>query len=93
MENRTPDDRQFWSFAFGALAGALVGLLVAPLSGRETRERVSRRVRRTAASARAVGDRLRKGAAAAKRAVTTVEPAGRIVEPEPAEPLPADRLP
>jgi gas vesicle protein len=46
------------SFLAGGVAGASVALLLAPRSGRETRELMQRNVRDTAASARDLKDRL-----------------------------------
>jgi gas vesicle protein len=68
------DDRAFFaatslSFVAGALAGAAVACLLAPASGRETRDRLSRRLRETADSARSTKDQLlRKGAEAVRAA-------------------------
>jgi gas vesicle protein len=57
------------AFCLGALGGAVVGLLYAPLSGRETRERMSSGLRRTAESAQEMRQRLlRKGERALQEA-------------------------
>lgn len=57
------------SFCLGALGGALVGLLFAPRSGRETRERVGGRLRQTAESAEEIKQGLlRKGERALQEA-------------------------
>lgn len=52
------------SFCLGALAGSLVGLLYAPRSGRETRDRMSGQLRKTAESAEELKGLLQKGEAA-----------------------------
>ena len=46
------------AFLAGAVAGATVGVLLAPSSGRETRERINRGVRESAEKARQVKDRV-----------------------------------
>jgi gas vesicle protein len=72
--NDRMDDRAFYaatclSFAAGALAGGAVACLLAPASGRETRDRLSRRLNASAKSARETRDRLlRKGAEAIRAA-------------------------
>jgi len=50
----------FWAFGFlaGGLAGASVALLLAPQSGRATREAMRGRMRATVASARGLKDRV-----------------------------------
>jgi gas vesicle protein len=49
-----------WMFCFlaGGLAGASVALLLAPQSGKATREAIPRKLRETADSARALQDRV-----------------------------------
>jgi gas vesicle protein len=77
------DDRAFYaatflSFVAGALAGAAVGCLLAPSSGRETRDRMSRRLSETASSARGTRDMLlRKGAEAVRAASQKSEETAR----------------
>jgi gas vesicle protein len=57
------------SFCLGALGGAVLGLLLAPRSGRETRERMGGRLRQTADSAQEMKQRLlRKGERALQEA-------------------------
>ena len=46
------------AFLAGAVAGATVGVLLAPSSGQETRERINRGVRESAEKARQVKDRV-----------------------------------
>ena len=50
----------FWAFGFlaGGLAGASVALLLAPQSGKATREAMRSKMRETAASARGLKDRV-----------------------------------
>ena len=68
------DDRAFYaatclSFVAGAMAGAAVACLLAPSSGRETRDRMSRRLGETAEAARVARDKvLQKGAEALRAA-------------------------
>jgi gas vesicle protein len=72
--NDAMDDRAFYaatclSFVAGAMAGAAVACLLAPASGRETRDRMSRRFNETADAARgARNNLLRKGAEAIRAA-------------------------
>ena len=72
MNDREMDTSYFallGSFCLGAIAGSLVGLLYAPRSGRETREQVSGKLRRTAESAEELKGRLlRKGEQALQEA-------------------------
>lgn len=57
------------AFCLGALGGAVVGLLYAPGSGRETRERMGGRLRQTADSAQEFKQELlRKGERALQQA-------------------------
>lgn len=63
MLDRDSDNSYFavlGSFCLGALAGSLVGLLYAPRSGRETRDRMSGQLRKTAESAEELKGRLLK---------------------------------
>ena len=46
-------------FVTGLLAGGVLGLLLAPTSGRTTRARLSYRLRETAGSARGLSQKLR----------------------------------
>jgi gas vesicle protein len=69
------DDRAFYaatclSFVAGALAGAAVGFLLAPASGQETRDLMSRRLNETADAARGTRDKLLRKGAEAVRAVS-----------------------
>jgi gas vesicle protein len=72
--NDRMDDRTFYaatclSFVAGALAGGAVACLLAPASGRETRDRLTRRLNESATSARDTRDMLlRKGAEAIRAA-------------------------
>ena len=90
--DRASDDRRFWVFAFGALAGGLVGLLLAPLAGRETRGRLARSLRKRAAAARAARDR-RRGQPAEPAPHEPSLAMERASEATLGEPMPADRLP
>jgi gas vesicle protein len=85
------DDRAFYaatclSFVAGAMAGAAVACLLAPSSGRETRDRMSRRLGETAEAARVARNKVirkgaeaihaasRKGEEAAERLVSRLQP-------------------
>jgi gas vesicle protein len=69
MDDRALNAATCLSFVAGALAGAALGCLLAPASGRETRDRMNRRLSETASSARGARDTLvRKGAEAIRAA-------------------------
>jgi gas vesicle protein len=71
------------SFLAGALAGATAGVLLAPRSGRETRERIDRGVRESTDKARRVKDRLmRRGEAALSAAARKTRAAREALSPE-----------
>jgi gas vesicle protein len=58
MNDRTAYSTWMLSFLAGGLAGASVALLLAPQSGKATRESMRRKLRETDASARALKDRV-----------------------------------
>ena len=58
MDDRTPHLNRMVAFLAGGLAGAGLALLLAPQSGRVTRERMGRKLRDSADSAREAKDRL-----------------------------------
>ena len=62
------------AFLFGALTGAGIALLLAPRSGRETREALGEKLKNTADRGRALGERaLAKGREAANAASRAAE--------------------
>jgi gas vesicle protein len=62
------------AFLFGALTGAGIALLLAPRSGRETREALGEKLKDTADRGRALGERaLEKGREAAEAASRVAE--------------------
>jgi gas vesicle protein len=62
------------SFLLGALTGAGIALLLAPRSGRETREALGERLRDAAERSRALGDQVaEKGREAAESASRLVD--------------------
>ncbi len=62
------------AFLFGALTGAGIALLLAPRSGRETREALGEKLKDTAERGRALGERaLEKGREAAEAASRVAE--------------------
>jgi hypothetical protein len=62
MDDRVPYVTAFLSFLAGGVAGAAVTLLLAPRSGRETRQAMARKAGEAADSAREMKDRvLQKG--------------------------------
>jgi gas vesicle protein len=58
MNDRTTYSSWMLSFLVGGLAGASVALLLAPQSGKVTREAMRRKARETADSARGLKDRV-----------------------------------
>jgi gas vesicle protein len=58
MSDHTPYSTWMLCFLVGGLAGASVAVLMAPQSGKATREGVRRRLRETADSARGLKDRI-----------------------------------
>ena len=58
MNDRTTYSTRTFCFLAGALAGASVALLLAPQSGKATREAMRRKLRETEDSARGLKDRV-----------------------------------
>ena len=58
MNNRTTYSNLTFGFLAGGLVGASVALLLAPQSGKATREAMRSKLRETASSARGLKDRL-----------------------------------
>jgi gas vesicle protein len=58
MANHNRQTAAVGGFVTGVLAGGVLGLLLAPASGRMTRARVNQRLRETGESARELRDRL-----------------------------------
>jgi gas vesicle protein len=67
-------------FAVGGLAGAGAALLFAPQSGRDTRGRMGRRLRRAGRSARDLAERtVRRGEELGSEATRRVEEAAAVI--------------
>ena len=80
MDDRTPHLNRMVAFLAGGLAGAGLALLLAPQSGRVTRERMGRKLRDSADSARELKGRLvRRGQEIRKEAAYRVDEAVSIL--------------
>ena len=65
------------AFLFGALTGAGIALLLAPRSGRETREALGEKLKDTAERGRALGERVAEKGREAAEAASRVAERGR----------------
>lgn len=65
------------AFLFGALTGAGIALLLAPRSGRETREALGEKLEDTAERGRALGERVAEKGREAAEAASRVAERGR----------------